>query len=50
VLLPGDAGYDEERADGLRRAPIDGLRPWDTGAKPPDFLGGDAQPHLVRAA
>jgi hypothetical protein len=40
----------EEQVDRIQRTLIDGLRPWDTGAALPNFLGGDTRPHQVRAA
>jgi FAD/FMN-containing dehydrogenase len=46
VVLPGQ----DEKVDRIQRALIDSLRPWDTGAALPNFLGADTQPHQVRAA
>jgi FAD/FMN-containing dehydrogenase len=40
----------EEQVDRIQRTLIDGLRPWDTGAALPNFLGVDTRPHHVRAA
>jgi hypothetical protein len=40
----------EEQVDRIQRTLIDGLRPWDTGAALPNFLGVDTRPHQVRAA
>jgi FAD/FMN-containing dehydrogenase len=39
------------RVDRIQQTIIDGLRPWDTGATLPNYLGsGYTQPHRVRAA
>jgi hypothetical protein len=46
VTLPGQ----DERVDGIQQTLIESLRPWDTGAALPNFLGADTQPHQVRAA
>ena len=46
IALPGH----EEQVDGIQQTIIDGLRPWDTGAALPNFLGGDTHPHQVRTA
>jgi hypothetical protein len=47
LMLPGQ----DEQLDKAQQTLIDGLRPWDTGAKLPNFLGsGNTQPHQVRAA
>ena len=47
VMLPGQ----DEQVEKAQQALIDGLRPWDTGVKLPNYLGsGTTQPHQVRAA
>jgi hypothetical protein len=47
LILPGQ----DEQVDKAQQTLIDGLRPWDTGAKLPNFLGsGNTQPHQVRTA
>jgi hypothetical protein len=41
----------EERVDGIQQTLIDSLRPWDTGATLPNYLGsGATQPYRVRTA
>jgi hypothetical protein len=47
LVLPGR----EEQVDGIQQAQIDDLRPWDTGATLPNFLGsGATDPRRVRTA